>query len=407
MAASWTSFSGSEAYYKSNLDLVLKENKQLKLKVDQLERENRDLRKSVYDLSIRLCACLEQVGKSVKPFNIDSIATMADNAIRGEVDPAILSELMINRADSQGRDKAKAHHQTDGRHMYLKFDLKGHAGPVYSGQFSKATNLLASGSFDQTVRVWNTQTQREELCFAEHQLIVSDVCWSDDGAVLLSGGYDHCVKEWDVVAGKGIHSYGVGQGFVLAVRFNPADNGVFLAVGTSKLINVFDRRDSSSSSASSLVMENDSKVNALHIYRNGLMCLTGDSRGAIKVWDFRKGACCLETLYNEDGHKPISWMEASHPVVEDGEEEGRYLAVNSFDNVLRVYDQSSVLGQGKPLLQQGMKMLHAIKGTRNKNWTIKSSLFRGQDCELQTALAFIYQSEVLVLRDGEVIVHFC
>ena len=45
--------SGSEAYYKSNLDLVLKENKQLRQRLDQLEKENRGLKKAVYDLSVR------------------------------------------------------------------------------------------------------------------------------------------------------------------------------------------------------------------------------------------------------------------------------------------------------------------------------------------------------------------
>jgi hypothetical protein len=45
--------SGSEGYYKSNLDLVLKENKQLKQRLDQLEKENRGLKKAVYDHSVR------------------------------------------------------------------------------------------------------------------------------------------------------------------------------------------------------------------------------------------------------------------------------------------------------------------------------------------------------------------
>lgn len=44
--------------------------------------------------------------------------------------------------------------------------LQGHKGPVYAAQFAKANNLLASGSFDQSVRVWDVQTQREvrSLC---------------------------------------------------------------------------------------------------------------------------------------------------------------------------------------------------------------------------------------------------
>jgi WD40 repeat protein len=59
-------------------------------------------------------------------------------------------------------------------------------------------------------------------CFQEHQQNVADVDWSSDGAHLLSGGFDHCVKDWDVVAGKSVHSYSELQGFIQTVRFNPA-----------------------------------------------------------------------------------------------------------------------------------------------------------------------------------------
>jgi hypothetical protein len=43
----------SETYFKSSMEVLSKENKQLKTKLDQLERENRDLKKSIYDLSVR------------------------------------------------------------------------------------------------------------------------------------------------------------------------------------------------------------------------------------------------------------------------------------------------------------------------------------------------------------------
>ena len=59
-------------------------------------------------------------------------------------------------------------------------------------------------------------------CFQEHQQNVADVDWSSDGTRLLSGGFDHCVKDWDVVAGKAVHSYSELHGFIQTVRFNPA-----------------------------------------------------------------------------------------------------------------------------------------------------------------------------------------
>ncbi|KAJ3094124.1 hypothetical protein HK100_006263, partial [Physocladia obscura] len=55
------------------------------------------------------------------------------------------------------------------------------------------------------------------------------------------------------------------------------------------------------------------------------------------------------------------------------EEEPRYVAVNSYDNVMRVYDR----GFSPP--EQLPRMVHALKGHKNKNWPIKSSFFRPKD----------------------------
>jgi COMPASS component SWD3 len=42
--------------------------------------------------------------------------------------------------------------------------------------------------------------------------------------------------------------------------------------------------------------------------------------------------------------------------------------VNSYDNVMRVYDRSRSMTD--------LQMVHAIKGYKNKNWPIKSSFFK-------------------------------
>jgi hypothetical protein len=64
---------GSDAYYKNQMESITKENKLLKYKLDVLERENKDLKKSIYDLSVRYDMLMHQIGKTAKPFNIDSI----------------------------------------------------------------------------------------------------------------------------------------------------------------------------------------------------------------------------------------------------------------------------------------------------------------------------------------------
>lgn len=64
---------GSDAYYKNQMETITKENKLLKYKLDVLERENKDLKKSIYDLSVRYDMMMHQMGKTSKPFSIESI----------------------------------------------------------------------------------------------------------------------------------------------------------------------------------------------------------------------------------------------------------------------------------------------------------------------------------------------
>ncbi len=89
------------------------------------------------------------------------------------------------------------------------------------------------------------------------------------------------------------------------------DNDVFLAGSTSKNIYVLDRRVHRSGGVT-MLLSGDAKMSALVVCRNGIACLSGDSHGAMKLWDLRTRAC-VETLFNEEGHKPITSLTTSAP----------------------------------------------------------------------------------------------
>ena len=48
---------------------------------------------------------------------------------------------------------------SDSKVFAIKQEFKGHTGPVYVSKFSSANHLIASGSFDKTVRIWDTHAQ--------------------------------------------------------------------------------------------------------------------------------------------------------------------------------------------------------------------------------------------------------
>lgn len=79
---------------------------------------------------------------------------------------------------------------------------------------------------------------------------------------------------------------------------------------------------------------------------------------------------CIQSSLNEASKKPISHIAACPSDIP--EEEARYIAVNSYDNVMRVYDRGTT---NMPI--SSYTLVHALKGYKNKNWPIRSCFYKG------------------------------
>ncbi|XP_064455683.1 F-box-like/WD repeat-containing protein TBL1XR1 isoform X3 [Ornithodoros turicata] len=107
-------------------------------------------------------------------------------------------------------------------------DLQAHSKEIYTIKWSPTgpgTNnpnlslILASASFDSTVRLWEVERGVCLYTLTKHTEPVYSVAFSPDGKYLASGSFDKCVHIWSTQTGNLIHSY-KGTGGIFEVCWN-------------------------------------------------------------------------------------------------------------------------------------------------------------------------------------------
>ncbi|CAK8712923.1 MAG: WD domain-containing protein, G-beta repeat-containing protein [Candidatus Electronema aureum] len=83
--------------------------------------------------------------------------------------------------------------------------------PAFSGHHSERVNgvafppdgrIVASGSSDKTIGIWEVRTGKRLQTLEGHTDGVNSVAFSPDGRLLASGSNDKTICIWDVSAGK-------------------------------------------------------------------------------------------------------------------------------------------------------------------------------------------------------------
>ena len=76
--------------------------------------------------------------------------------------------------------------------------MQGHNDWVNSVAFNHNGTLLASGSGDRTIKLWNLETKTEIATLRGHNGYVRSVAFNHNGTILASGSDDRTIKLWNL-----------------------------------------------------------------------------------------------------------------------------------------------------------------------------------------------------------------
>ncbi len=117
--------------------------------------------------------------------------------------------------------------------------LKGPGSLVRSLQWNQAGDRLLSVSYNNIIRIWNADDDRQAQVFAEHNSILMGAEWSPDNSRVAAAAEDGTVSIWDAETGEKIRKWKGHQGKVRLVRWSPSDERL-ASLGEDGMVKVWD-----------------------------------------------------------------------------------------------------------------------------------------------------------------------
>jgi WD40 repeat protein len=114
--------------------------------------------------------------------------------------------------------------------------FKGHNNWIKSVCFSPDGKTALSGSWDNTIKLWEVKTGKCIRTFKGHNDWINSVCFSPDGKTALSGSHDNTIKLWEVATGQCIHTFKEHTNKVYSVSFSPDGTNILSGGGHEIII---------------------------------------------------------------------------------------------------------------------------------------------------------------------------
>lgn len=198
----------------------------------------------------------------------------------------------------------------------------GHSNEIQSIVFSPDGKILASGSADNTIKIWDVKKGKEIRTITGHSAGVESVAFDPDGKILASGSHDKTTKIWEWRTGEELCTLRGHGDSVKAVAFSP-DGQTLATCSRDSTIGIWDvktSREIHTLTGHSVV------VFSVAFHPDGKTLASGSGDKTIKLWDVKTGKelCILK------GHSKSVYSVAFSP-------DGQTLASGSEDETIMLW----------------------------------------------------------------------
>jgi WD40 repeat protein len=160
----------------------------------------------------------------------------------------------------------------------------GHSKQIFSIALSPDGQILASGSRDNSIRLWDFRNNRE-IKHLEHNCSIVAVAFTKDGQTLVSADEENNIYFWDIRSGNKLKRLSGHTDFILSIAFSP--DGTLMATGSrDKTIRIWEVKTGKELKS---LKGHQELVKVIVFSTDGRILASGSADKTIILWDVKSG----------------------------------------------------------------------------------------------------------------------